>query len=274
MRLGVALLTALLLAPTAHATCPPACFSGGGGPPATDCFLQWSGLTATALTCADGNPACDLDGTLDGTCTLNVEACINMPDATGACTPSALSAPPKASGKGTGTLRSALAALDPAAQGCTPGGIVTPLKVTAAGIRPVVLRVKTTAVSGGKKDTDAIKLTCAAGRPTLAADIQPIFDAKCATIGCHTDSTLSGGLTLVAGESRAALLNRRSTGAPQWTLLKAGNPRKSFIVRKLFSPLPPALGSTMPQGCTITNTCLTPAERAAIVSWVQAGAPE
>lgn len=267
-------LAALFAVATARAaTCPPGCFSGGGGSPATDCFLQWSGLDATSLTCADGDPACDLDGQLDGVCTLNVSACINMPDASGACTASTLSAPPKASGRGVTAFRSALAALDPAQQACTTGGLTTRLEVKASGIKPVVMRVKTTAVSGGKKDTDTVKLTCTPGRPTLAV-VQPIFTAKCATLGCHTDSTRSGGLTLTAGNARAALLHQRATASPKWILLKAGNPRKSFLVRKLFSPLPPLLGATMPQGCTITNTCLTPDEIATIVAWVQAGAPE
>jgi hypothetical protein len=274
-RTAFALVVGFALAAAAQssaATCPPDCFSGGGGPRATDCFLQWSGLTATSLTCADGDPACDLDGKLDGVCTMNVSACINMPDASGACVTPTLSAPPKASGKGVTAFRSALAALDPAAPGCTTGGLTTTLKVKAGGIKPVVMRVKTTAVSGGKKDTDNVRLTCTAGRPTLAA-VQPIFTAKCATLGCHTDSTRSGDLTLTAGKARTAMLDVRATASPRWILLKAGNPRKSFLVRKLF-PLPALLGSPMPQGCRITNTCLTPEELATIVAWVQAGAPE
>jgi hypothetical protein len=254
----------------AAASCPPTCFSGGG-PGATDCFLQWSGLTSKSLTCADGDPACDLDGRLDGVCTLNVAACINMPDASGACAPSTLSAPPKASGRGIAAFRSALATLDPAQQACTTGGVTTVLAVKASGIKPVVMRVRTTAVSGGKRDTDSVKLTCVAGRPTLAA-VQPIFTAKCATLGCHSDSTRSGGLTLTAGKARPAMLNVRAT-FPKWILLKAGNPKKSFLVRKLF-PLSGLLGSPMPQGCRITNTCLTPEELATIIAWVQAGAPE
>jgi hypothetical protein len=272
MRFRTALALLVAIALPARATCPPDCFSGGGGPRATDCFLQWSGLTATSLTCADGDPTCDLDGKVDGACTLNVSACINMPDPSGACAASTLSAPPKASGKGVTAFRSALAALDPARQDCTTGGVVTTLVPKAAGIKPVVMRVKTTAVSGGKKDTDTVKLTCTAGRPTLAV-VQPIFTAKCATLGCHTDSTRSGGLTLAAGRARAALLDVRATASPKWILLKAGNPKKSFLVRKLFR-LPALLGSPMPQGCTITNTCLTPDELATIVAWVQAGAPE
>lgn len=266
-------LAALAAAATARAACPPECFSGGGGSPATDCFLQWSGLSATSLTCADGDPSCDLDATLNGVCTLNVSACINMPDATGTCTASTLSAPPRAKGKGVTALRSALAALDPAQPQCTSGGVTMSLAVKASGIKPAVIRVKTTALSAGRKDTDTVKLTCTSGRPTLA-DVQPIFTAKCATTSCHTDTTRIGNLALTAGNARPALLDRRATAAPKWILLKAGNPRKSFLVRKLFPPLPSRHGAPMPQGCTITDTCLTPEELATIVAWVQAGAPE
>jgi len=274
MRLRTVLAAVVLLrAATASATCPPACFPGGGGSPATDCFLQWSGLAAPSVTCADGDPSCDRDGTLDGACTFDVAACINVPDPTGACAAPALSAAPKARGRGVGAFRTALAALDPTRQGCTAGAVVVPLHVTPRGIAPAVMRIRTTAVSGRRKDTDTVKLTCTAGRPTLAA-VQPVFTAKCATPSCHTDSTRSGNLALTAGNARAALLGRRASASPRAILLKAGDPKRSFLVRKLFSPLPPRLGAPMPQGCTITNTCLTPAELATIVAWVQAGAPE
>ena len=61
----------------------------GGGPVGTDCDAEWlvagAGQVATRrslLACADGDPGCDLDGQVDGACTLEVSVCVlqtNLP---------------------------------------------------------------------------------------------------------------------------------------------------------------------------------------------------
>jgi hypothetical protein len=52
----------------------------GGGKAATDCAVVWDGVTvtrgATTVTCRDGDPACDADGVINGSCTLGVNVCL------------------------------------------------------------------------------------------------------------------------------------------------------------------------------------------------------
>ena len=54
MRMAVAVLT-VALAGAASADCPPGGCFPGGGPAATDCFIEWAGLTGAATSCADGS---------------------------------------------------------------------------------------------------------------------------------------------------------------------------------------------------------------------------
>ena len=136
MRIPVALAFVLLLGPAARGDCPPDCVAGGG-PSATDCFIAWSGLPGMSETCADGE-ACDIDGKVDGICTLGLQGCINVPGL-GACTPAGLSGPPTVTPSSNPTgraLAAALAALDPATHSCTPPGLGLPLKLSLAGIKP------------------------------------------------------------------------------------------------------------------------------------------
>ena len=67
-------LTLVLGAVCAHAVVP------GGGKAATDCAVVWDGVTATSgattVACEDGDPACDVDGTINGSCTLGVNVCV------------------------------------------------------------------------------------------------------------------------------------------------------------------------------------------------------
>lgn len=62
----------------------------GGGSIKTDCMAEWQLENVTLVTkkgiplkkqsCTDG-AACDADGAVDGTCTFQVSACLNVPDA-------------------------------------------------------------------------------------------------------------------------------------------------------------------------------------------------
>ena len=91
MRILVAVVLVLALGSAAGAECPPDCIAGGG-PAATDCFVAWSGMQAMSEACTDGE-ACDIDGKVDGVCTLGIQGCINVPGL-GPCMPAGLSAPP------------------------------------------------------------------------------------------------------------------------------------------------------------------------------------
>ena len=65
----------------------------GGGPPATDCYIELDGVDSTTnrVECTDCDPGCDRDGVTqpNGSCTFRVAACLNQPGIA-ACTPTAL----------------------------------------------------------------------------------------------------------------------------------------------------------------------------------------
>jgi hypothetical protein len=73
-RLAPLLLTFALGAASSHAVV------AGGGKAATDCAVVWDGVTATkgatTVACEDGDPACDVDGAINGSCTLGVNVCL------------------------------------------------------------------------------------------------------------------------------------------------------------------------------------------------------
>ena len=87
-----ALACALACARAARAACPGDCV-GGGGPAATDCFVEFDGIVTTNTSCTDGNPSCDMDGEVNGVCVFPISVCLNVAgDAR--CTATGLSAPP------------------------------------------------------------------------------------------------------------------------------------------------------------------------------------
>lgn len=55
---------------------------GGGGPARTDCHGAWIAPApnrgTTGIDCQDGDPACDLDRTVDGRCSLPVGVCLHL----------------------------------------------------------------------------------------------------------------------------------------------------------------------------------------------------
>lgn len=69
---------ALLIAATASA------FVLGGGNADKDCRVGYGGVDATngasGVVCTDGDPACDVDGVADGTCTFAVSLCTGIPE--------------------------------------------------------------------------------------------------------------------------------------------------------------------------------------------------
>ncbi|HXJ36740.1 MAG TPA: hypothetical protein VMS22_22115 [Candidatus Eisenbacteria bacterium] len=273
MRVAVITLLCAALAPVAvRAQCPPAC-AGGGGPAATDCFLAFGGVGGSAVACTDGDPTCDQDGTIDGTCTLAVTACTNV--GVGSCPATPLDATPTAVAKGAGAdaFVSAVGQLSPSAQTCTAPGLVRlSIAPSQAKLKPAVVTVRTTAVAGGKKDKDKLKLVCNPARPGLAASVQPLFTATCTYTGCHSGELPQASLSLEDGQSLAALVNQRAVRSPKLARVKPGSIKKSFLTKGLFG-----VGARrMPDGCpdivTPVERCLTDAEIYTILAWIQAGA--
>jgi hypothetical protein len=179
----------------------------GKGSPATDCMAEWgvrnplndpwldrNGLTNFKQQCTDGDATCDLDGSANGVCAMDVSICLNVPDArlvdpdTGAaaCTPGSIdvwllkkpfpdSVKPYEAPNAL-ALRAAVAALAPnsiygrhqevliftsplaGAETCTaPVRVEVPLKAPGRKGKAVL---KMQVMSGITKDTDKIILRC------------------------------------------------------------------------------------------------------------------
>jgi hypothetical protein len=276
MRVVAAIAIILVSSALAAADCPPDCVAGGG-PAATDCCVEYGGITSQLATCTDGD-ACDADGKADGVCTFPLTACINV----GAC-PGPLSRAPTVKGThntGVQTFAAALAALDPAGHGCTPAGVKVPVKVGLPGLKPGITRLNITAAAAGKRDKDKLKLTCLPSTvaPSLANDVQPIITTRCAISACHSGPSPSAGQNLEAGNTYATDINVHSTDIPRFLRVKPGSLKQSFLARKILGKgIPGGLGGAlMPQGCPgvpPSGGCLTPDEIYVILSWIQNGAP-
>ena len=259
-----------LVAGLAEAQCPPSC-TGGGGPSTTDCFVAYANAPGSVINCTDGDGSCDVDGKIDGTCTFGLEACTNVP--VGGCSATPLDTPVSAVAKGSGATDfvSALAQLPTNATGCTASGLVKlPIALSPAKLKPAKLTLRVTAVAGGKKDKDTLKLVCNPGRPSLATNVQPIFTAACTNAGCHAGAFPEHSLSLEDGQSAAALA-QKALASPRTARVKPGSLKKSYLTRGLFGKN----AVQMPDGCPNQPTegvCLTPAEIYTILAWIQAGA--
>lgn len=103
---------------------------------------------------------------------------------------------------------------------------------------------------------------------TLSGHVQPIFDARCATPGCHGDVAPAAGLDLTAGSSRANLLEVPATQNPEINLVTPGNPTNSYLMKKLTEA--GFAGIQMPAGAPP----LSEAELETVRLWISYGAPE
>ena len=167
------------LAGEARGDCPGACSVPGGGPAATDCFVEYDGITLNKparrprlLRCRDGDPACDVDGVANGTCRVLVRACVNNADTRLArCTPSDVTSFRVRNGRpGTRAFDPELAALEAAvgslglpatAAACTEAVALTvPLRGRKRfGATPKAVRSQARS-STGRTDTDAFRVVC------------------------------------------------------------------------------------------------------------------
>lgn len=150
----------------------------GGGSPGSDCYgafdVRGADGTSRRIACVDGDPACDVDGQCQGTCTFDLAVCLNQVGVA-ACTPQTLARPPK--------VRGATLPI-PAPSGVEPiCGARTSLEVSLRGRKRNKARTKKlalTVVTAGtpKVDRDAVVLRCA-----------PRVDGPCPTTTTPTTST-------------------------------------------------------------------------------------
>ena len=106
--------------------------------------------------------------------------------------------------------------------------------------------------------------------PTLARDVQPILDRRCAFGGCHSAATAQAGLVLVAGMSHAALVGRPARLRPGDTLVIPGAAARSWLVR-LVEDDEAARGGV--RRMPLAAAPLTPNQRETIRRWIDRGAP-
>ncbi len=104
--------------------------------------------------------------------------------------------------------------------------------------------------------------------------VQTVFDAKCATPGCHSGAPGAGGLSLEASAS-AGIIGRASVQMPSLNLVELGAPDASYLLIKMMrdDQVPSdvtRIGARMPTGITTDDP-----ELAVIWGWVAgAGFPD
>lgn len=273
-------MAALTIARAVTAACPPDCLSGGGSP-TTHCFLEFGGIPATVDSCGDGAPACDADGVVNGECTFGLSACLNVAGDP-RCEPPGLSGPPvvrPSSNPVAQSLMQSLAPLDPTRAGCTAPGLAVPLATTLNGVKRGVARLTVTASAGHQRDRNKLVLTCNPSPvpPSLAHVIQPIFRTHCAIPACHDSAPGAIAPALDAADVYAELVNVPATNVPSLMLVHPGSVRDSYLARKILGKRIPDHTQRMPQGCPAqvpAGGCLSDGELAAIIAWIQAGAPD
>lgn len=104
---------------------------------------------------------------------------------------------------------------------------------------------------------------------TLSSLQTNVFTPTCATSGCHSSGSASGGLVLEEGSSFANLVSVGSTES-SLTRVLPGDPDQSYLVNKLEGTQASAggSGSQMPRG----SAALSEEEMQAIRDWIAAGA--
>jgi hypothetical protein len=225
----------LLAAVLGFAIAPPAgALVAGGGSKKSDCYVEWQVTTPeqtanrgrVGVDCQDGDPACDVDGAMDGTCTIGVSVCVFQSEP--GCTPQEVTAI-------TPSKKTAALGLEPppvpaTAAACGPAAIVTlPLKQTRKGAKPSKkITLKMTATSSGKprKDKDTLVLRCVPNRgagacPANAAGGPSELTVAVAREGTDLDNGWTGishNFPVVYGSTlRACLQGCDASGTPACT---------------------------------------------------------
>jgi polyvinyl alcohol dehydrogenase (cytochrome) len=180
----VAVAVILLTYGIGEAQCPPSCAITGGGDPATDCNSEFAatGMRLNAphfdpakptkpqkeVRCFDGEPGCDLDGTVNDECVFDVDLCFGNADPElPACTPSdtlQVRIARTSKSAGLAALQSAVDALLPATPGtCTSGNTMTVGLKGPNGkgdFKAGKGKVKVVATTATSADKDRLKLRC------------------------------------------------------------------------------------------------------------------
>jgi hypothetical protein len=183
-------------------------------------------------------------------------------------------------------LATALDQLAPSGEQCTEA--VLPFDTRSPkGTKVRRTRLVVKAQAGRRSDADKIIVEArpallftpdpAAPAPTFAADVQPIFTARCAVPACHSGPSPSAGQSLEAGQAYASSVNHPSTNTRKFLRVVPGNVQASYMARKILGEGILDSTAVMPQGCPgfpPSGGCLTDAEKATILAWIATGAPD
>lgn len=205
----------------------------GGGPAGTDCDAEWlvagAGQVATRgtlLACADGDPGCDLDGQVDGACTLEVSVCVlqTNPLLGGGCVPARTSR--RVTVRRVGAARNAgvprLRRPDLPVSTATCGAPTrVTLSSTAFRRRPISATFAMVATSSGpaRIDADRLRLRCVPSPPPCPTNPDGGPSRLVLTTGSGTGSDLDLGwegpshnLPFVGGASLSFCLSACDAG--------------------------------------------------------------
>lgn len=289
---------------------------GGGGSKKTDCLVVLDTPINDPLTkpkrvrCTDGDPSCDADATVNGTCVFPTAVCANSSFDMANCSLTGLDSAfiEHSLDNGDKDFDTEYQALQARIENeigfpnsnpdsCTGFTNISvdvrgpfPGKKCRKGKKKMRIFSESVAVQGKRfKDIDKLKLAC--DPAPLMCDAQTyfsgtldrlqrqIFDKSCAVGGCHESQSLAGGLLLEAGTSHGALVDVvPSNAAAQAAGLKritttgpgSGDPAASYLFLKIEHDL----GSGMGEGMPLDGKKLSSGFRDIFELWITAGAPE
>ena len=105
--------------------------------------------------------------------------------------------------------------------------------------------------------------------PSFARDIEPIFEARCATVSCHNRATHQLGLTLTPDTAYGELVNVPSLFYPGVMLVRPSMPDSSWLVNIISEDSLRRFGHPrMPLG----RDPLTDRQIQTIINWIAQGA--
>jgi len=255
---------------TVWAVCPGECSVPGKGSAATECIVEYDGITFNypvgrekQLRCTDGDPSCDTDGLANGVCKFEIAACLNNTDPRfPSCTPTDVGMLEIKNKKITSkrynpqiqTLQDAVNALGlpTAASVCTPLETFTvPLRSKASGFKKGKLRLVSKAyTTGGMKDVDKIKIFCLPNpifpSPTTGYARALTISTEAERIGGQLGRSDIGDFLLVNDKIQAAILRPgrhayNAVGLYGGNLIDADRHHLDGIERDSFEILAPGI---------------------------------